>query len=928
DYAYTYPAHMKYASSTTTAVTAPSTNEIDSTKRQRPSISPNPSPSPSSNPARSNASIYGDADVRRDPPSHLVGTLSVAQRRPSARSSTVEAQGHYTTSPYRSQHKTSPSVSSSSSSSPSPTISNVTAASTPLPAVDPVAAVTKGTASASISDPRPRYNSNQGFTRLAVRSDFKDPVVDRRSTPADYSERIDHTGGSDSFSPRGGLVQSVPVRDTAVVTVVDSRQLSPSYTKTPSQEPVLSFRNPHHSNNNNNNSKTFLGDPRTKRGSLESSSPNNPPESYRFQRDQYQDSLPHHVHSNTEEQRYQQQQRQPQSMSLNIKQEEQHPSLLEANPQSSSPPRRIKNSPQAVYEEERKMLHREWPQESQGYNNSGSSSHPSSSMRANISPVNPSPRQPLDTIPHSPPHHHHPHYHHHPSHPSLQQRQQQYSPPLSDPVRESDHRYARPDSRASVYSNPSSRQQDVEQQMHPSHRHVHSKDSSISNTSMGSNHSRHMRYREQDQGGQYYEMNSQGQHRHPYYPPVDGQPMQHSHPSGSHMAQPSHPMGHPQSPPPRPPSRHVISPTHGHTRYASQQYYHPREQVEHSGRRSVMDSEGTTVAANRDWNDVQQQQQQGYSRKNSGKMGGSEGILHASSASESQSQSQWKNSFQRGGVRPSASESDLQSIDPEQTRENPYRHQHQHQQQLHQQQDELNEDEIEEEGEEGEENGESEGELEEEYDELKEDGQQRRFPNPQRHHRNDMPRDGMYRNQPELRPRDVHPYDYPYPHHQAPPHPPQQHGSHQSHLNQSHRAHPYMHPYHQHSGPQHQPPPPQQQQQQGSALGSSSSSSSTTTTTTTTTGGPNRRGPYMSRQRAILAGLETTTPSSRYQCQYCQKRFSRPSSLRIHTYSHTGERPFKCSEEGCGRQFSVQSNMRRHLRVHRLGRMRSEFTRE
>ncbi|KAG0260861.1 hypothetical protein BG011_001571 [Mortierella polycephala] len=88
---------------------------------------------------------------------------------------------------------------------------------------------------------------------------------------------------------------------------------------------------------------------------------------------------------------------------------------------------------------------------------------------------------------------------------------------------------------------------------------------------------------------------------------------------------------------------------------------------------------------------------------------------------------------------------------------------------------------------------------------------------------------------------------------------------------------------------------------------------------------PNRRGPYLSRQRALLAGLETTSPSSRYQCQYCHKRFSRPSSLRIHTYSHTGERPFKCSEEGCGRQFSVQSNMRRHLRVHRLGRMRSEF---
>ncbi|OAD08598.1 C2H2-type zinc finger transcription factor, partial [Mucor lusitanicus CBS 277.49] len=56
--------------------------------------------------------------------------------------------------------------------------------------------------------------------------------------------------------------------------------------------------------------------------------------------------------------------------------------------------------------------------------------------------------------------------------------------------------------------------------------------------------------------------------------------------------------------------------------------------------------------------------------------------------------------------------------------------------------------------------------------------------------------------------------------------------------------------------------------------------------------------------------------TGRYYCPFCNKAFNRPSSLRIHTYSHTGEKPFVCQEEGCGRQFSVQSNMRRHLRVH------------
>ncbi|KAL2212755.1 hypothetical protein CC79DRAFT_450084 [Sarocladium strictum] len=52
----------------------------------------------------------------------------------------------------------------------------------------------------------------------------------------------------------------------------------------------------------------------------------------------------------------------------------------------------------------------------------------------------------------------------------------------------------------------------------------------------------------------------------------------------------------------------------------------------------------------------------------------------------------------------------------------------------------------------------------------------------------------------------------------------------------------------------------------------------------------------------------------RYICQTCNKAFSRPSSLRIHCHSHTGEKPFKCPHAGCGKAFSVRSNMKRHER--------------
>ncbi|KAI9347065.1 hypothetical protein BD770DRAFT_370023, partial [Pilaira anomala] len=76
---------------------------------------------------------------------------------------------------------------------------------------------------------------------------------------------------------------------------------------------------------------------------------------------------------------------------------------------------------------------------------------------------------------------------------------------------------------------------------------------------------------------------------------------------------------------------------------------------------------------------------------------------------------------------------------------------------------------------------------------------------------------------------------------------------------------------------------------------------STTTTTTTA---------------AAAAAAASVPPKKQYQCLDCLKWFSRPSALQTHSYTHTSEKPFQCTKPGCGRKFSVVSNLRRHFKVH------------
>ncbi|WVQ74394.1 hypothetical protein IAR50_003995 [Cryptococcus sp. DSM 104548] len=57
---------------------------------------------------------------------------------------------------------------------------------------------------------------------------------------------------------------------------------------------------------------------------------------------------------------------------------------------------------------------------------------------------------------------------------------------------------------------------------------------------------------------------------------------------------------------------------------------------------------------------------------------------------------------------------------------------------------------------------------------------------------------------------------------------------------------------------------------------------------------------------------ELVTKGGCHPCAICAKRFTRPSALMTHMHTHTGEKPYVCPI--CLRDFSVQSNCRRHIR--------------
>ncbi|KAK5110949.1 hypothetical protein LTR62_005487 [Meristemomyces frigidus] len=82
---------------------------------------------------------------------------------------------------------------------------------------------------------------------------------------------------------------------------------------------------------------------------------------------------------------------------------------------------------------------------------------------------------------------------------------------------------------------------------------------------------------------------------------------------------------------------------------------------------------------------------------------------------------------------------------------------------------------------------------------------------------------------------------------------------------------------------------------------------------------------------AETAATSTSKRPKIFACEMCAKTFDRPARVQIHMRSHTNERPFVCSEVGCGKTFlrnehltrhtvDVHSEKRDHVCTHPIGR--------
>jgi uncharacterized Zn-finger protein len=69
-------------------------------------------------------------------------------------------------------------------------------------------------------------------------------------------------------------------------------------------------------------------------------------------------------------------------------------------------------------------------------------------------------------------------------------------------------------------------------------------------------------------------------------------------------------------------------------------------------------------------------------------------------------------------------------------------------------------------------------------------------------------------------------------------------------------------------------------------------------------------------QSDCLSQNEDMGDRFKFKCKYCFRELSSRQNLREHLYIHTGEKPYFCTEPGCGQKFRQGSLLSIHKKIH------------